>query len=359
MERIALFIPELDGGGAQRVFLCLAREFASMGMDVDLVVAQARGELLPEVPDEVSLVDLGGQTGWLGRAGFGFCTVVRLTAYLKRRRPSVLLCTITGANLVAVAARAMAGSDVRLILREAITLRNRPNRRWLRLTKLMYRFADGVIVLSSVMQQEMESLAGLPKGKIVCIPNPVDLRMLESRSQVPFDPGIESFVLAVGRMTDQKDYGTLIRSFAILNRAEMHLVILGDGPERLALELLVVQLGLQGRIHLPGFDANPWRWMKRARIFVLSSLAEGEPNALIEAMALGLPVVSTEYDESVHALVGRSGRVVPTGRPEQMAQAMGEVLDSPPPAATRRFPTPADVASRYLSVMQPLGAGHA
>lgn len=358
MNRIALFVPELECGGAQRVFLQLAREFLARGHRVDLVLSQARGGLMGEIPFGVRLVNLGAKQWGFGLAGLGLSSVLRLRAYLRREVPDALMSTLTGANLVAVVARGWAGVSTRLVLREAVSLRNRPGVLWRWMMRRAYPKADAVVTLSPVMRREAMELLGLNGQRVFCIPNPVDGETLRTLSQVPIeDPwfGSEgsSFVLSVGRLTPQKDYETLIRAFAgLVERSGMRLVILGEGPERPELEILVKQLGLQGHVHMPGHEANPWRWMRRARLFVLSSRWEGNPNALLEAISLGLPVVSTEYDESARETVGDRGRVVPVGGVKQMSSAIAEVLESPlPVAAYGGAASVGEAASRYLDIL--------
>ncbi len=357
MSRIALFVPELECGGAQRVFLQLAREFLARGHRVDLVLSQARGGLLGEIPSGVRLVDLGAKRWGFGLAGLGLSSVLRLRAYLRREVPEALMSTLTGANLVAVVARASAGVPTRLVLREAVSLRNRPGVVWRWMMRRAYPKADAVVTLSPAMRREALELLGLSGRRVSCIPNPVDEEALRTLSDVPIeDPRFESggsiFILSVGRLTPQKDCGTLIRAFAGLpGRASVRLVILGEGPERPKLEILVKQLGLQEHVHMPGHEANPWRWMRRARLFVLSSRWEGNPNALLEAIALGLPVVATEYDESARATVGDRGRVVPVGGVKQMSSAIVELLENPPVAAYGGAAPVDEAASRYLDVL--------
>lgn len=357
MSRIALYIPELECGGAQRVFLLLAREFLARGHDVDLVLSQARGGLLGEIPVGVRLVDLGAREWGLGIAGLGLSSVFRLRAYLRREKPDALLSTLTGANLVAIVAREWSGASSRLVLRESSSLRNRSGIVRRVLIKMLYPKSDAVVTLTPDIQRDMQQFLEITDFKVFCIQNAVDVKMLLAKSREPIDvscfEGISrSFILSVGRLVREKDYPTLINAFAyVVTRVDVHLVIIGEGPQRAELEVLTKQIGLQERVHLLGHDVNPWRWMKRARLFVLSSLWEGNPNALLEAISLGLPVVSTEYGESARETVGDRGRVVPVGSVERMSSAIVEVLENPPVAECGGAETVDEVASSYLDIL--------
>ncbi len=359
MSRIALYIPELECGGAQRVFLLLARQFLAHGHCVDLVLSQARGGLMGEIPAGVRLVDLGAMELGLGLVGLGLSSVLRLRAYLRMEKPDALLSTLTGANLVAVVARSWSGVPTRLVLREAVSLKNRPGCMWRWMMRRAYPKADAVVTLSFAMQREVEKLLGLSGRQVYCIPNPVDQEALRALSETPLeDPRFGSsefpFILSVGRLTPQKDYETLIRAFAKMRGwAGMHLVILGEGPERRKLEILIRKVGMQKYIHMPGYETNPWRWMRRARVFVLSSRWEGHPNALVEAISLGLPVVTTEYDESAHSTVGEYGCVVPVGQAEKMAKALENILKSSSEVPFPIIYSPSTVSLRYLEILTP------
>lgn len=332
-HHLALLLPELEAGGAQRVMLLLAREFAARGHRVDLVLLQATGPLLAEIPDNVRLVDLAARAHGLGQLGFTLSSIRRLGAWLKKERPEALLSTITGANLVAILARRVAGIPLRLAIREAVTLENHTGTVRRRAMRWLYPRADAVIALTAVMADQLIRDLAVPPGKIHCIPNPVDAERIRARGHEPLahpwldDPNLK-VVISAGRLIPQKDYATLLRAFALLPPAmPTRLIIVGEGPERPRLEALATELGIDTRIHLPGFDANPWRWMARADLFVLSSLWEGHPNALLEALALGLPAVTTKYDDSVVMIVSMGElRVATAGGPLPLAAAISASL---------------------------------
>lgn len=336
-RHIALFLPELRAGGAQRVILTLAKAFLERGINVDIVVARREGAFLVDVPPAANLVDLRAKFMGIGRIGLALSVLPGLIRYLRENQPDTLLSTLTGTNLIAVLACWAARVPVRLFLREAATLNNLRNPFYKFLMSKLYRRADAIISLTPYMRTEILEVLELPESLVVQIPNPVDLQLIFDRAAEPcphdwLEPGMPSVFIAVGRLAEQKDLPTLIRAFESLGRhLDARLVILGDGPQRAQLEQLVTTLQLQNRVLMPGYDSNPYRWMARCRGFVLSSRWEGQPNALMEAMCLGIPVVATSYDPSIHELVGLAGEVVPVGDYRAMGKALLEILKKPVP----------------------------
>jgi glycosyltransferase involved in cell wall biosynthesis len=332
---IALFLPELRAGGAQRVILTLAKAFLERKINVDIVVARKEGAFLVDVPPGANLIDLHARFMGAGRLGLALSVLPGLIRYLKASRPDTLLSTLTGANLVAVLARWAAHVPVRLVLREASTLKNLRNPFYIFLMRKLYKRADAVISLTPYMRTELLKVLGAPDSSVVHIPNPVDIPLILDRAAEPcphdwLEPGMPAVFITVGRLAEPKDLATLIHAFAILSQhSEVRLVILGDGPQREQLEQLIIALQLQNRVLMPGYDANPYRWMARSRGFVLSSRWEGQPNALMEAMCLRIPVVVTDYNPSIHELVEAAGEIVPVGDCQAMAEAMLRTIEKP------------------------------
>lgn len=359
MTHIALFLPDLNGGGAERVMLTLAKYFVGRGHRVDLVLARAEGALLPLLPPMVRLVDL--QVGWRnwGLLGLAVSATLRLAAYLRRERPDVLLSTLTGANLVAVLARFVAHNQTRSVLREACSLRNVPSTTRRLLMKFFYSRADRIVALTPLIRDELVHLGIMP-DRIIVIANPIDIEYVRSMSLVfcphPwFIDRILPVVVTVGRLTKQKDHVTLIFAFKhLIKQMPARLLIIGEGSEKKALETLIDRLNLHNNIHLIGFDSNPWRWMGRADLFVLSSRWEGYPNVLLEAQALGVPIVSTEYDVSVYELLGKNGVIVPAGNTTALSEAisMGLKYRSVKYCAQRQSQQQQDaILSDYINVL--------
>lgn len=335
---LAIFLPSLVGGGAERMMLNLARGMAEAGMAPDLVVANAEGPYRSLVPPGCRLIDLGSLRVLGALPG--------LVRYLRRRRPEALLAAMDHANMVALLARVLARVPTRICVsvrsnlsQEALHSPLVLGRLMPRLARIFYPRAEAVIAVSQGVADDLSALLGEGRARILVIPNPVvtpELEMLAAES--PDHPWLQAggppVILAAGRLVQQKDYPTLIRAFAALGvERGLRLLILGEGPDRAALEALIRELGLAGRVELTGFCENPFAYMARARLFVLSSAWEGLPGVLIQAMACGTPVVSTDCPSGPHEILvdGRYGPLVPVGSVEALAEAMARTLDHPPP----------------------------
>jgi glycosyltransferase involved in cell wall biosynthesis len=338
-------------------------ELQAAGYDVDLVVGSTRGPLRAEVPEGVPLVDLGCEHL---RAA-----LVPLVRYLGRRRPDCILPTIEHANVLAVVAAALARTGTRTVLRVANTLSRAGGSAptpFERLTHVLvprlYRHADALVACSSGMADDLAGVAGVPRAAIRVIPNSTvgpDLAVLarEPVTHPWLSPGAAPVVLAVGRLTEQKDHALLLEAFARVRRErDARLIVLGDGPERDALERRAHALGVVDDVDLAGFDPNPYRFMARARVFALSSAWEGLPGALIEALACGTGVVATDCPSGPREILedGRYGRLVPAGDVEGFAAALAAALDDPrpaPPEAWRPY-TAASSAAAYSRLIDTL-----
>jgi glycosyltransferase involved in cell wall biosynthesis len=184
-RHIALFLPELRAGGAQRVILTLSKAFLERKINVDIIVARKEGAFLVDVPPGANLIDLRAKFMGVGRVGLALSALPRLLRYLRASRPDTLLSTLTGTNLVAVLARWAARVPVRLVLREASSLKNLRNPFYIFLMRKLYRRADAVICLTPYMQTELLEVLELPESLVVQIPNPVDTRLIFDRAAEP------------------------------------------------------------------------------------------------------------------------------------------------------------------------------
>ncbi len=334
-KRVAIFLPSLAGGGAERVMVTLANGFAALSMPVDLVVVQAEGEYLKDVSPEVRLVALGGSRVLL--------SLPALVGYLRRERPCVLLSALNHANLIALWARKLAGVDTRVVVSERNTLSYDLNsepasRAWLIpwLMRRSYPWADGIVAISTGVAEDLARSLGLARERIAVVYNPTVTESQQQLSRQPIDhpwfaPGEPPVIIAVGRLTAQKDFSTLIRAFAAFRRTQpARLVILGEGELRGELEALISELDIVSDVAMPGFVTNPYAWMRQAALFVLSSAWEGFGNVLAEAMACGTPVVSTDCPSGPAEILedGKWGRLVPVGDVPALTRAIAETLST-------------------------------
>jgi glycosyltransferase involved in cell wall biosynthesis len=342
-KKIAIFASFSGAGGVERMLLNLAGGLVADGCAVDLVVARSTSKHLQQLPEGVRLVKLG--------TSHTFTSLFRLAAYLKRERPDALLAAKERACRTAVLARRLSGVPVRLGFRLGTTVsaafENKAPWRfalWCWPMPWFYRQADAVIAVSEGVRQDLLKITNLPPERFHVVRNPVITAAMELQSKVDLDdpwftPGAPPVIMGLGRLTEQKDFFTLLRAFALV-RAERpcRLLILGEGSDRLALEALAAQLGVTADLRLPGFEANPYRYLRRAQLFVLSSHWEGSPNALTEAMALGIPVVAADCPSGPNELLPGAGvgELVPMGDSVLMEAAMQRMLDNPPPPESIR-----------------------
>lgn len=336
--KIALFLPSLEAGGAERNLITVVDHLARAGRQADLVLVRAEGPLLETVPPTIRVVDL--------RAPGKAAALPGLVRYLRRERPQALLSGMASNNCVAALAHRIAGRGPRLVLSERSTLSMEIGRGGARrilppLMRRLYRGADAVCAVSQGVADDLARMIGYPRERIRVIYNPVLTDRLRMAMRAPLDdpwfgPGAPPVVLAAGRLHPQKDYPTLIAAFARLRAQRVcRLVILGEGPERATLEAAAVGTGWGADIRLPGIAANPMPYMARAGAFALSSRWEGLPTVLIEAMACGAPVVATDCPHGPREILegGAHGPLLPPGDVEAMAAALSVALDRPRPVA--------------------------
>lgn len=336
--KVAIFVPSLNGGGAERVMVTLANSFAARGFSVDLVLADAKGVYLNSVLDSVEVINLN--------SGRVIKALIPLAKYLRQNRPQALLSAMGHANVVALLARKLARVPVRVIVSERghvsgefALAQGIAARLIFLLIPILYRTADGICSVSHSSSRDLADFAHLPLSRVQTIYNPFDLSLIADLAVKPLVhpwivPHQPPLIVAMGRLNEAKDFSILIRAFAKLQeKRKARLIILGEGELRPMLENLILQLGLESnQIQLLGFTPNPFAWLSRCSLFVLSSRREGLPGALIEAMACGAPVVSTNClsgpDEILEG--GRWGQLVPVGDVSGLSEAMSSSLDMLP-----------------------------
>lgn len=369
---IAVYVPTLAGGGAELSMLRLAGALAERGYIVDLLLNRRVGAYVERIPANVNVVELARYGKWRARLDVwrarpaDWKEILRpvltarvpimslrylggLTDYLRACRPSVLVATMFYSNLLAIWARDLAGCQTRVVVTEHDTLSRRITEgrrhqreatRWRYLSTLLgrvYRRADAIVTVSNGVGDDLAKIAGLVRTRITTIYNPVVFPELLSLAAVPLDhpwfvADSPPVLVAVGRLEPQKDFDMLLAAFAAVRaQRPVRLVILGEGGRRAALERLIKTLGAANDVSLPGWVDNPYAYMAKARLFVLSSRREGLGNVLIEAMACGCPVVSTDCESGPREILanGRHGTLVPVGNASTLAEAIEHALDHP------------------------------
>lgn len=358
---VALFLPSLEGGGAERVFLTLAELFATRGLAVDLVVARREGPLLAQVPPAVRLIDLG-----VSRPSRGIPALIH---YLRHEQPRALLSALTHANLAAAIAHRLARVDGRCVLSERADLRltlqeeKQPLDRWLVVTlgKKVYPWSSAVVAVSRGVASSVQQVFGLSSEQVRVIYNPIDVDRIRAAAQTPASfPWADTHpvFIAVGRLSRQKNYPLLLRAFhRVRAHIPCHLAIIGEGSERVLLESMIQQMGLRNDVWLAGYRENPWSFVAKACALVLSSDWEGLPNVLIEALAVKVPIIATNCPSGPAEVLdgGRYGILTPPGDHEALAAAMLRILSRDIPnfdydKAVARF-QPNQIADQYLKVL--------
>lgn len=330
---IAFFIGSFGGGGIERVTAHLAHGLVKSGIKIDLVLNRSESPHLWRMPSETRIFDLKQPRLSLSLPG--------LVQYLRRERPSALLAADHYLNELALLAGHIAGVPTRIVVAEhnqlSKTAQNGSQMK-ARLAPLFARFlypwADGIIAVSNGVAKDLANTASLPLNSIHTIYNPVITPELFISAKEPVEhPWFNSpeipVILGVGKLEAQKDFPNLIQAFARVRQTrQARLVILGWGSDRPQLEALIQELGLQDDVDLPGYVQNPYAYMARSTVFALSSAWEGLPTVLIEAMALGIPVVSTDCESGPSEILaqGQYGYLTPVGNSEALADAILHVL---------------------------------
>lgn len=360
-RRLAVFLPGLYGGGAERTMLNLADGFARRGALVDLVVGVVDGPLQDQIPQTVRYVPL--------HARRTLTVLPALVSYLRKENPVAMLSALNRANLMALWASRLATIGTKRIgtkcanwpsTRMVISERNMlsseaghggslADRLYPLLGRLFYPWADAIVAVSQSVADDLVKTANLSPERITTIYNPVVTEQLRKRAEEPlehpwFGQHKPPVILGVGRLSEQKDFATLIRAFArVRSNFNARLLILGEGPLRAELEALVVELGIEQVVSMPGWVSNPVAYMREAALFVLCSRWEGLPGALIEALFAGVPVIATDAPGGSREILqeGRFGALIPPGDVEALTLTIQEKLAAPrqpaPPASWQPF----------------------
>ena len=390
-SHLAFFLSNLHGGGVAPAMLALTAELTDRGHRVDLVLCKATGPYLEQVPDSVRVFELrrsvlfpvhvlaaapGDAPGLLLNSAWTrwpFITLSYLQGlvrYLRRERPVTLLAAQETANLAAIWAAGVAGSSTRIVISAhthlSSELAHRAGAAALFLKSVIrrnYRRADAWVAVSNGAANALSECAGLPRREIVTIYSGVVnaelVRKAGEHVDHPwFQPNSPPVILSVGRLEMQKDFALLLRAFTrIREERRARLVVLGEGTLRADLEALARDLGIDSDLAMPGFVQNPFSWMARAAVFAVSSAWEGFGNVIVEALAVGCPVVSTDCPGGPAEILdgGAYGRLTPAGDSDALARAIVATLDESPRRERlrrrgRHFSS-ARAAEQYLDVL--------
>lgn len=361
-KKIAVYFPSMADGGAERITLNLIRHLAEhYDYPIDLVLVSATGPFIKDVPTNVRIVDL--------KARRSLTSIPGLVKYLRKERPHVLLSGMDFVNVIALLSRKLARVQTRTVvclhtnltaqLANPVLLRGRfivPFLKW------THPWADTIVATSKGCGDDFLEVTGVGKENMELIYNPVITSDIKPKADRPvdhrwFSADSPPVILAVGRLARQKNFEMLINAFALLRKThDAKLLILGEGVKRGELEGLVESLGLQNDVDMPGFADNPFSYMAKAKMFVLSSHYEALPTVLVEAMHCGTQLVSTDCPSGPNEILayGKYGSLVPVNDAAAFCNAMISALETDQFIQDEKACNPfidKNVVSQYLDVL--------
>jgi glycosyltransferase involved in cell wall biosynthesis len=333
-RRIAIVLPNLQMGGAERISITLAEEFVSQGFAVDMVLLEARGPLLATVPATARVIDLHAPR--LRNA------MTALWRYFREARPVACYANIWPLTLIAAISARVCGIQLVTMHHNSLNSQYVDTHRHSHLVmkmalRLELALAMKIVGCSDGVIEDLASLAGVPASRFQAIPNPVKIRRdVDARFVAAANDMWEAprgrRILAVGNLKPQKNYPLLFESYAAMEKSDAdRLIVIGEGELRDRLEAQVRGLGIDRWVRMPGQSECLEAYYKTADLFVMSSRHEGLPTVLIEALGFGLPVVSTDCPSGPREILdgGRFGTLVPMDDPAALAKAMEEGLAGP------------------------------
>jgi glycosyltransferase involved in cell wall biosynthesis len=355
--KLAAFLScQFVGGGEIAVFRICRWLAEKGGFDVHLLWAlfdEGRtDELLRHVPSPLKPMPVLVPTFHVGKKYFGSLpmTALGLVRHLRKMTLDSMLSIGYSGNVPSILAKRLLRGRLPLVALEGIHLSAALHfsgdlgieaKLYLglikQLVKRFYPLADAVVARSKGVAEDLVQNMKVPRERVHVIYNPTDPE-IEAKAQEPFEhPWFKNskipVILCVARLAPEKDLPTLIRAFSVVRKERpAKLAILGEGSERAKLEALVKELGLEGDVWMPGFVDNPFKFMKRATVFALSSKFEGFGMVIAEALAVGTPVVSTDCPSGPAEILGggKWGKLVPVGDHEKLAEAILETIENPP-----------------------------
>ena len=337
-KRVCFVLPSLSGGGAERAAVAILNGLDGTIWDRSLYLFKREGEYLAEVSPSVEITSGDGES----RAG----RVAALRRYFNRTRPDIVVSFLSYFTVL-LASRLSRGrarvvfnqqTPMSAFLEDADYHWRQPwhRRLFTAATRLAYARADLVVTTSRGVSDDLRDHFGVGAARLRVIHNPVDLDRIASAVTQPVDSpggagGNRPVIVTAGRLAEAKNLSLLIDAMALLvARVPAQLVILGQGDQEASLRARVLGHGLEDRVHLLGFQANPWRYLAHADVFVLTSRYEGFGNVLIEAMACGVPVVATASPGTREIIDdGVNGVLVEAHTPEAVAAALERLLTDP------------------------------
>ena len=332
-KKIAFFLQNLAGGGAEKSVVNLSNYLINIDIDIDIVLVDKSTEVyLKELDERINVVDLNKNRS--------LKSILKVRKYIRNQKPDVIMSSVTHINIILVLVKLISGKiSTKIVLNQVNHLSSIIEhytsflflkKITLRLIVLMYNFTDGVISMSKGVEEDLLSNGLKIRSKHIYNPIFQD-EMIQKSQGDAFEKG-EIFFIAIGRMVPQKNFSLLLDAFYLVNKeVESKLIILGDGPLKANLVRQIKNLNLEKNVILKGFVDNPFLYLKNSNVFVLSSLWEGFGNVVVESLALGTQVVSTNCDSGPSEILdgGKYGFLSLTFHKFELARLMIEALNNP------------------------------
>jgi len=364
---ISFFIPDLSLGGAEQVTVTIVNGLTELGHNVELLVSRFKGRLRSKLANEVTVIELKpSRTPVLGVAA----NIPALISYLRRMDPEVLFSHMSHVSVVCLAINRFVDINTMIIPTEHKAVGSAPgstikSRTVQALMPYLYPTADHIVAVSEGVANSVVDQTATAPNKVSVLPNPVDLETIRDRAEDTVDDDwlvddqLE-VILFVGRLEAQKSLETWLNTFKRVYKDNPNVrgIIAGSGSKREELQSTANHLGIENVVRFPGYIDNPYAYMSKASIFLLTSIYEGLPTVIIEALACGCPVVATDCPSGPREILenGEFGRLAPVGDVEHLAEAVTVTLDNPQPSkklhqrADRYSPT--TVIQEYESFLE-------
>lgn len=329
-KKLIFIIPSLVGGGAEKVLIEIIGHLDAEKYAISLVLFEKKGVHLLAIPDYVKIYDLKKKNR------YNFFKIILLLARLFREiEPDTTLSFMSYTNIIAILSKFLSGRKFKLVISIHIYLvlqllyaRSRKIKEFF--YRRLFNYANFIIVPSVGIKSHLVKVFNLKQERIKIIYNPIDLFKIDKLEKEGLDnDALGKYILAVGRLTKQKGYPYLLRAYSLIYKGiKEKLVILGEGEDEKKLRQLAKDLGIQERILFLGFQNNPYKFMKNASVFILSSLWEAFAIVIVEAMACGVPAISTDCPSGPSEIIinGKNGILVPPADEKAMAEAMLSLL---------------------------------
>jgi glycosyltransferase involved in cell wall biosynthesis len=337
--RVLFFISSLEGGGAERVMVEILRNINRNYIEPILILLYPydHSPYKGLLPKDLEVIVIKRESDTSLEKIKQFKDFLKC---IKNKKPDLILSMLTHCNIMAIVAGLM--YKIRTIVSEHNTLseiiKTEDGRKMMGisgsfLVRKLYRFANKIIAVSEGIKDDLIKNFGISKEKISVIYNPVDLENIRTLSKEPVDHHFfESnvpIIISVGRLIYQKGFDLFIRALKKLSsQIDFRAIILGNGPEKESLEDLAFKLDIIDKISFAGFKANPFAFLSKSDIFVLSSRFEGLPMAILEAMACEVPIIATDCKSGPREILqdGEYGIFVPIEDEDALSVAMLKLL---------------------------------